>query len=33
MTLTRYKIDAITLYGIDKPDWHSERYNLHRLGA
>ncbi|KAF9363806.1 Glycosyl phosphatidyl inositol protein transamidase complex subunit [Mortierella sp. NVP85] len=29
----KYKIDAITLYGIDKPDWVSERYNLHRLGS
>ncbi|KAF9430326.1 Glycosyl phosphatidyl inositol protein transamidase complex subunit [Podila epigama] len=24
----KYKIDAITLYGIDKPGWHSHRYGL-----
>ncbi|KAF9100098.1 Glycosyl phosphatidyl inositol protein transamidase complex subunit [Mortierella sp. AD031] len=28
----KYKIDAITLYGIDKPGWHSHRFNLHRIG-
>ncbi|KAF9145864.1 Glycosyl phosphatidyl inositol protein transamidase complex subunit [Mortierella sp. GBA39] len=29
----KYKIDAITLYGIDKPGWHSPRFNLFRVGA
>ncbi|KAF9291779.1 Glycosyl phosphatidyl inositol protein transamidase complex subunit, partial [Mortierella alpina] len=29
----KYKIDAITLYGFDKPGWHSNRYNLFRLGT
>ncbi|KAF9917931.1 Glycosyl phosphatidyl inositol protein transamidase complex subunit [Lobosporangium transversale] len=29
----KYKIDAITLYGFDKPGWPSPRYNLFRLGA
>ncbi|KAG9325677.1 hypothetical protein KVV02_001161 [Mortierella alpina] len=29
----KYKIDAITLYGFDKPGWHSHRYNLFRLGT
>ncbi|KAK3813663.1 MAG: Gaa1-like protein [Linnemannia elongata] len=29
----KYKIDAITLYGIDKPGWHSQRFNLFRVGA
>ncbi|KAF9172238.1 Glycosyl phosphatidyl inositol protein transamidase complex subunit [Mortierella sp. AD010] len=29
----KYKIDAITLHGIDRPDWPSQRYNLFRLGV
>lgn len=29
----KYKIDAITLYGIDKPGWHSQRFNLFRIGC
>ncbi|KAF9284728.1 Glycosyl phosphatidyl inositol protein transamidase complex subunit [Linnemannia elongata] len=29
----KYKIDAITLYGIDRPGWHSQRFNLFRVGA
>ncbi|KAG0245355.1 Gaa1-like protein [Mortierella sp. GBAus27b] len=29
----KYKIDAITLYAIDKPDFPSFRFNLHRLGG
>ncbi|KAG0366416.1 Glycosyl phosphatidyl inositol protein transamidase complex subunit [Gamsiella multidivaricata] len=29
----KYKIDAITLYGFDKPGWPSQRYNLFRLAA
>ncbi|KAF9149155.1 Glycosyl phosphatidyl inositol protein transamidase complex subunit [Linnemannia schmuckeri] len=29
----KYKIDAITLYGIDRPGWHSHRFNLFRVGA
>ncbi|KAF8927039.1 Glycosyl phosphatidyl inositol protein transamidase complex subunit [Dissophora ornata] len=29
----KYRIDAITLYGFDKPGWPSQRYNLFRLGA
>ncbi|KAK3844673.1 MAG: Gaa1-like protein [Linnemannia gamsii] len=29
----KYKIDAITLYGIDRPGWNSHRYNLFRVGA
>ncbi|KAF9926496.1 Glycosyl phosphatidyl inositol protein transamidase complex subunit [Linnemannia zychae] len=29
----KYKIDAITIYGIDKPGWHSQRFNLFRVGA
>ncbi|KAG0212545.1 Glycosyl phosphatidyl inositol protein transamidase complex subunit [Mortierella sp. GBA30] len=29
----KYKIDAITLYGFDKPGWHSHRYSLYRLGT
>ncbi|KAF9938496.1 Glycosyl phosphatidyl inositol protein transamidase complex subunit [Modicella reniformis] len=29
----KYKIDAITLYGFDKPGWPSQRYSLFRLGA
>ncbi|KAG0329448.1 Glycosyl phosphatidyl inositol protein transamidase complex subunit [Dissophora globulifera] len=29
----KYKIDAITLYGIDKLGWPSQRYNLFRLGS
>ncbi|KAF9338343.1 Glycosyl phosphatidyl inositol protein transamidase complex subunit [Podila minutissima] len=29
----KYKIDAITLYGFDKPGWHSQRYGLFRIGC
>ncbi|KAG0272077.1 Glycosyl phosphatidyl inositol protein transamidase complex subunit [Linnemannia exigua] len=29
----KYKIDAITLYGIDRPGWNSHRFNLFRVGA
>ncbi|OAQ22996.1 Gaa1-like protein [Linnemannia elongata AG-77] len=29
----KYKIDAITLYGIDRPGWPSQRFNLFRVGA
>ncbi|KAG0305198.1 Glycosyl phosphatidyl inositol protein transamidase complex subunit [Linnemannia gamsii] len=29
----KYKIDAITLYGIDRPGWHSQRFNLFRVGV
>ncbi|KAF9120030.1 Glycosyl phosphatidyl inositol protein transamidase complex subunit [Mortierella sp. 14UC] len=29
----KYKIDAITLYGIDRPGWHSHRFNLFRVGS
>ncbi|KAF9181496.1 Glycosyl phosphatidyl inositol protein transamidase complex subunit [Haplosporangium sp. Z 767] len=29
----KYKIDAITLYGFDKPGWPSQRYGFHRLGS
>lgn len=28
----KYKIDAITLYGFDKPDWNSQRYGIFRIG-
>ncbi|KAF9913016.1 Glycosyl phosphatidyl inositol protein transamidase complex subunit [Linnemannia zychae] len=29
----KYKIDAITLYGINRPGWNSHRFNLFRVGA
>ncbi|KAG0256499.1 Glycosyl phosphatidyl inositol protein transamidase complex subunit [Mortierella polycephala] len=29
----KYKIDAITLYGFDKPGWPSQRYGFQRLGS
>ncbi|KAG0333621.1 Glycosyl phosphatidyl inositol protein transamidase complex subunit [Podila horticola] len=29
----KYKIDAITLYGFDKPDWNSQRYGIFRIGC
>ncbi|KAF9586541.1 Glycosyl phosphatidyl inositol protein transamidase complex subunit [Lunasporangiospora selenospora] len=29
----KYKIDAITLYGIDKPGWNSHRFGLHKIGV
>ncbi|KAG0337472.1 Glycosyl phosphatidyl inositol protein transamidase complex subunit [Podila humilis] len=29
----KYKIDAITLYGIDKPGWHSHRFSTFRIGC
>ncbi|KAG0040159.1 Glycosyl phosphatidyl inositol protein transamidase complex subunit [Podila clonocystis] len=29
----KYKIDAITLYGFDKPGWHSQRFGLFRIGC
>ncbi|KAG0293282.1 Glycosyl phosphatidyl inositol protein transamidase complex subunit [Linnemannia gamsii] len=29
----KYKIDAITLYGIDRPGWNSQRFNLFRVGC
>ncbi|KAF9115846.1 Glycosyl phosphatidyl inositol protein transamidase complex subunit [Mortierella sp. AM989] len=29
----KYKIDAITLHAIDRPDWPSHRFNLLRLGS
>lgn len=28
----KYKIDAITLYGIDKPGWPSQRFSLFNIG-